>query len=416
MRSVLCFIVLCSVALTSWGQRECVSNSYLLQMQQEDRRLTSLMEEQEAFLKNRIEARKFRSGAAGQVPTSPVIRIPVVVHILYYSPSDNISDAQVYSQLAVLNADFRKLNADISRIPLKFIPYAADCQFEFVLATTDPSGNPTNGIVRKQTSIQFFGLDDRIKKSAIGGSDPWDSNSYLNIWVGNLAGGVLGYSSPIGGSRAMDGVVIKSTAFGTVGHVVAPFHKGRTATHEVGHWLGLQHIWGDTYCGDDQVGDTPPQQGASRGCPSGDISSCNNTGTMYMNFMDLTNDECMQLFTMGQRERMRTFFEDGGFRHGILVSKGLSLPAPEGVTDTETILPIDIRLAPNPARSTITITDLTGNGFQNKTFRIINQYGQAIKQFRFTGTSMDINISQLPAGMYFLETGDKRYNRRFIKS
>lgn len=318
--------------------------------------------------------------------------------------------------MAVLNADFRRLNTDASLIPTKFASYAADCQIEFVLATTDPDGNPTNGIVRTKTPIRFFGLDDRIKRTSIGGSDGWNSDNYLNIWVGNLAGGVLGYSSPIGGSRQMDGVVIKSTAFGTTGTVVAPFHKGRTTTHEVGHWLGLQHIWGDTYCGDDKVDDTPPQQSASRGCPSGNISSCNNSGNMYMNFMDLTNDECMQLFTMGQRLRMRTFFEDGGFRHGILQSAGLSLPVSEAPTEPEIILPIDLRISPNPAKSTITISDLTGNGFQNKTFRLINQYGQIIRQFRFTGTSMDINISDLPAGIYILDTGDKRYNRRVIKS
>ena len=124
----------------------------------------------------------------------------------------------------------------------------------------------------------------------------------------------------------------------------------------------------------------------------------------------------MQLFTMGQRLRMRTFFEDGGFRHSILQSTGLSLPVSEAPTEPEIILPIDLRISPNPAKSTITISDLTGNGFQNKIFRLINQYGQIIKQFRFTGTSMDINISDLPAGMYILDTGDKRYNRRVIKS
>ncbi|HSB93159.1 MAG TPA: hypothetical protein VLC28_08585, partial [Flavitalea sp.] len=166
MRSVLCICLLCFLSFVTSAQRECSSELYLQQIQQQDPQLVSRILEQEVLLKNRIEARRIRSGAAGQVPASSVIRIPVVVHIVYNSFSDNISDAQVFSQIAVLNSDFRKLNTDPSLIPVKFQSYAADCQFEFALATMDPSGNPTTGIIRKQTSIRFFGLDDRIKKSA----------------------------------------------------------------------------------------------------------------------------------------------------------------------------------------------------------------------------------------------------------
>ena len=155
MRSVLCLILLCLLSSTTWAQRECVSASYLQQLQQHDTVLSSRIRDQDLFLKNRIEARRFRSGAAGQVPSSSVIRVPVVVHILHYSAEDNISDAQVLSQMAVLNADFRRLNTDASLIPTKFASYAADCQIEFVLATTDPDGNPTNGIVRAKTPIRL---------------------------------------------------------------------------------------------------------------------------------------------------------------------------------------------------------------------------------------------------------------------
>ena len=127
----------------------------------------------------------------------------------------NATNGQIRSQIAALNRDFRRLNDDTLNTPARFTNIAADCQFEFVLANVDPRGFVTTGIIRKQTGIQFFGIDDRIKKSAAGGSDPWDSEKYLNIWVGSLAGGLYGYASPVYGPRQTDGVVITTVAFGT---------------------------------------------------------------------------------------------------------------------------------------------------------------------------------------------------------
>jgi hypothetical protein len=136
---------------------------------------------------------------------------------------------------------------------------------------------------------------------------------------------VLGYSSLPGGPADKDGIVISSMVFGTF-NTISPFNKGRTATHEIGHWLNLKHIWGDGFCGDDKVDDTPNQESANRGCPGGEKITCGTSahGDMYMNFMDLTDDACMYMFTLGQKERMRALFAQGGPRNSLVTSKALN--------------------------------------------------------------------------------------------
>ena len=248
-----------------------------------------------------------------------VIRIPVVVHILYQNALQNISEAQVQSQIDVLNQDFRRKNSDTAITPAAFKGVAADVAIEFVLATADPAGRPTTGIVRKQTSVVSWQLNDKIKHAATGGSEGWDSRKYLNIWVGNLDK-ILGWASFPGGRPEDDGIVIAYDAFGTI-NVKQPYNLGRTAVHEAGHWLGLKHIWGDASCGDDGVEDTPKQSTYTVGCPTAFRSSCNNgpAGDMYMNFMDFTNDACLNLFTGGQRDR------HGRRRHDARVVRGRCL-------------------------------------------------------------------------------------------
>ena len=238
--------------------------------------------------------------------------IPVVVHVVHNpsSPEQNISEAQIRSQIDVLNRDFRKQNPDIVSIPAAFQPVAADTRIEFVFATTDPNGNPTNGITRTTTTATGFIDDDRVKSVATGGANPWSSDRYLNIWVCLLNGGLLGYAQFPGGPAATDGVVITHTGFGTTGTAAAPFNLGRTATHEIGHWLNLRHIWGDdgNGCnGSDFVDDTPNQAGANTGLPSFPHVTCSNApnGDMFMNYMDYTDDAGMFMFTTGQVVRMQ---------------------------------------------------------------------------------------------------------------
>ena len=247
------------------------------------------------------------SGIAGR---SGVTQIPVVVHVVWNTAAQNISDAQVASQIDVLNRDYRHANADVGNTPAPFLPLTADARVEFALATTDPNGAATSGIERRQTTVTSFGADDAVKSQATGGMNAWPADTYLNIWVCQLGGGLLGYAQFPGGPAATDGVVILQSAFGTIGTAAPPFHLGRTATHEIGHWLNLHHIWGDdgTGCsGTDYVADTPNQGGPNTGQPSFPHISCSNgpNGDMFMNYMDYVDDPAMFMFTAGQVARMQ---------------------------------------------------------------------------------------------------------------
>lgn len=254
-----------------------------------------------------------------------IITIPVVVHVLYRTASENISDAQVLSQIDVLNEDYARLNADAANTPAAFTGIAANSEIQFCLAKRDPSGVASNGIVRVPTTVNTFQANDAMKSSATGGSNPWPRNSYLNIWVCNLGSGLLGYAYPPGSPANIDGVVIGFRYFGRVGTLQSPYNKGRTATHEVGHWLNLDHIWGDDNgaCNSsDQVADTPNQGDANYGCPSFPRVSCSNgpNGDMFMNYMDYTDDGCMNIFTAGQKARMLAVLN--GTRASIKTSQG----------------------------------------------------------------------------------------------
>lgn len=265
-----------------------------------------------------------------QHKNAAVITIPVVVHVVWNTSGQNISDAQVLSQIDVLNEDFARLNADKINTPSAFSGLGANTQIQFCMAKRDPNGNSTTGIVRKQTSTTSFSSNDNIKRNANGGDDAWPAGQYLNIWSGNLSGGLLGYAQFPGGSAATDGVVMLYNAFGRVGNVVAPFHKGRSGTHEVGHWLNLYHIWGDdgTSCsGSDQVTDTPNQTSENYNCPAyprTDACSASSPGVMFMNYMDYTDDACMNIFTNGQSTRMNATLN--GSRVSLLSSLGCVAP------------------------------------------------------------------------------------------
>lgn len=325
MKKILLSVLALSGMITAQAQRKCGSMEHLHMMIQQDPTVQEAREDIERFTENFI-------AGGGAENARAVITIPVVVHVLYNTAAQNISDAQIQSQINVLNADFRKLNADWSSTPSVFQSLVADAEVQFCLAQRDPNGAATTGIIRKSTTKTSFSTNDGIKYSSSGGDNAWPSSSYLNLWVGNISGGILGYAQFPGGAAATDGVVINYTAFGNTGTAAAPYNLGRTATHEVGHWLNLYHIWGDdgTGCtGTDNVGDTPNQADENYGCPSFPSVSCSNgpNGDMWMNYMDYTDDRCMYMFTAGQKARMQALFASGGSRYSLLSSLGCQAPS-----------------------------------------------------------------------------------------
>lgn len=311
------------VGLNSFAQnRECATMGNFDRLKVEHPEIISQMENIENQTNQFIQNQQTAKLIAGNTNSIfAVVNIPVVVHVLYNTASQNISDAQIQSQIKILNDDFRKLNADVTRVPSTFTSVVADVGINFCLASVSPTGAATTGINRVATSVTSFAADDKMKSSSTGGVNPWSTDKYLNIWVCNLGGGLLGYAQFPGGPATTDGVVIGYKFFGNTGTVTAPYNKGRTATHEVGHWLNLRHIWGDANCGSDLVNDTPTHTGANYGCPTHPKSNtCGTSAEMFMNYMDYTDDGCMYMFTLGQKSRMQALFASGGARASLLTS------------------------------------------------------------------------------------------------
>ena len=418
MRSILlALFVFFAIQLNA--QRECATPQYIQALSSSNTQTATDIKTAENY-SLRMGTPGF--GASSRLSSDYIIKIPVVIHIVYNDASQNVSEAQVKSQIDALNRDFRRLNADSINTPSPFKSLAADVQIEFALATVDAKGKATNGIIRKASSVKYWQMDDKIKYTAEGGSDAWDSRYYLNIWVGNTRS-LLGYSSVIGTPAAKDGIVINTSAFGT--GMSGAFDKGRTAVHEVGHWLGLKHIWGDALCGDDGIDDTPKQSGYTTSCPTGvKTSSCSNSaaGDMYMNYMDFTNDGCLNLFTIGQKEHMRSLFETGAPRNSILSSKGLGIPwveespLPDAISPVATA-PSQINLYPNPASAELVVDFEFDETWIGKQLKIYNINGVAMQTVNVNSKIQKVSLSGLAPGIYFLKgiNGTKSISKKFIK-
>ncbi len=275
------------------------------------------------------------------------------------------------------------------------------------MATRDPNGNATSGITRTYTDSLSFVGDGNEKYTATGGKDNWDPTKYLNLWVCDLSasGGTLGYAafpSDLVSAPDDDGVVISYTAFGDIGTATAPNDLGRTGTHEVGHWLNLRHIWGDTICGDDFVADTEIAEDNNFGCPTfphNANSTCGSgvDGEMYMNYMDYVDDYCMVMFTFDQGTRMQSALN--GDRAGLLTSLGCG--SPTGIN--EVLLQNTFNIYPNPNNGNFIVNaQLTKN--ENVSISLYNLLGAKIQEFsNVKSYPFQMNLNDLPNGSYFIK-------------
>jgi len=336
-------LVFLSISCFAYSQVRCATVEYTQALQQ---KFPTLLQKEsfERWFKNRsLQQQSFKQQRKQDEP----YRIPVVVHVIHNGEAigvgTNISDEQILSQIKVLNNDFQRLNSDTLLTPLDFESVAGNLNIEFVLALQDPEEQITTGIVRKQGSRTSWNQStDVLLKS----ESYWPSENYMNIWVCNMSD-LLGYAQfPVSDLEGLedfqdelattDGVVITYDAFGSVDDgdfdLIATFDKGRTLTHEVGHFFGLRHIWGDDNTfngcnGTDYVDDTPNQNQETNGCPTHPRSSCSEVN-MFQNYMDYTGDACMNLFTFNQADRMELILNDTQVprRNSLLTSPALEYP------------------------------------------------------------------------------------------
>lgn len=296
----------------------------------------------ELWINQKIRERRSKLALQTEKISAEIITLPIVVHVIHNGESigngTNIPDQQIFSQIEVLNRDFRRQNPDTVNTPVVFRPVAADVEIQFELAKQDPEGLPTNGINRVAGTKPVYDFDDIEELSSLS---YWPAEDYINIWVVNFSSGNLGIAQfPISGlegledlfavNRLTDGIMVGHRFFGTNDEqsfesLQSPFDKGRTTTHEMGHFLGLRHIWGDGNCDvDDFCEDTPLQSSSTSGCGEEKVT-CGSLD-MSDNYLDFTDDACMNLFTQCQKDRMRVVLENSPRRRTLSISAGLVDP------------------------------------------------------------------------------------------
>jgi len=282
------------------AKRGCATQDVLEAQMKADPTLAIRMNQIEAFTQKAMLTKRLVNGK---------VVIPVVVNVLYRTAAENISDAQIQSQIDVLNQDFTATKPDFANTPDEFAGVAANVDITFEIKQ----------IIRKSTTKTSWGTTDTMKNAKRGGIAPTSPSNNLNLWVCTIGGGILGYAQFPGGAAATDGVAIDSKYFGLSGTANYPYNLGRTASHEIGHWMNLRHIWGDANCGSDLVSDTPTAQTSNYGVPAyPHVSTCLPAhNEMTMNYMDYTDDRGMFMFTNGQKSRMSALFVSGGARSGF---------------------------------------------------------------------------------------------------
>ncbi len=387
-----------------------------------------LSDEYEKWIQPLIQEQELKNAALKSSGTTTIFTIPIVFHVIHTGTAVgvafNVSDAQLLSQIDVLNEDFRKLNADTALTPSAFKPVAADCEIQFCLAQRDPNGNASTGIDRINRTTAGFSTPpytDTYINTVIKPATIWNPNNYLNIWVvptyTSAAFGfqILGHATfPSGstltgitsgtGTATTDGVVIWYKSLGrSVPGLDQSYNLGRTATHEIGHWLGLRHIWGDGTCASDYCTDTPTQNTANYGCPVFPSTTCNNgaNGDMFMNFMDYCNDSCLNLFTLNQKTRMVTALNNSPMR----INQRNSIACiPVGLDEMGTLKMVTI--FPNPANDQLNLELGHQLSSENISIRILNILGAEMTtltlDYQPNGKYL-MDVSALNAGFYLLE-------------
>lgn len=400
---------------------------------------------EEAFQQMIQQHQQFANGKT----TFAIYNIPVIFHVIHASEAinsfsatagRNLNAAQINSQLTVLNEDYRKLNSDFSTYVTQssFVNAAADVQINFCMAKVSPSGAvlPEPGIDRIDVASQSWtALPYTMAyiESTIKPSSSWDPAKYFNVWIlefGGLDANTLGYAQfptiptstlvPIsdmygyGGAANTDGVVIDYKYIGNTGTALAsfPYNKGRTLTHETGHWLGLWHIWGDdggSCSGSDRVTDTPNQDSENYTCPSidGSISAdaCSGTsGAMYQNYMDYSDDKCLVMFTYGQKLRMQAVMANCVRRNSLTTS---TVCAFAGIEDNSSN--INMEVFPNPTKGELFL-EISTNDPQDFTISILNTLGQTVKEVKGVQSNngkIKIDLFDKGTGVYFVNVKSK---------
>lgn len=419
MRKILLVLIATSVFIVTWSQKpifsgtdRCGSHEVVKQQMAADPVYAKKVTE---LLKNKGQYSQKKKGP----PLQGSITIPVVVHVLYNSAEQNISDAQVQSQIDVLNEDFGATNSDYNNYDAGYRSVKGDMDINFCLVQ----------VIHKQTKHKSFGYNDNMKFTQKGGSDAVDPMHNLNIWVCDLGNKLLGFAYYPGITPEKFGVVCHTNAFGKGSgyNLFEEYNLGRTTTHEVGHAFGLVHIWGDATCGSDQVDDTPLHNTYNFGCPEeGHLSTCTGTPLeMWMNFMDYTDDRCMYFFSDGQVSRANFFIESDPQLNSIINSAcGTTRQVNNDITNVS-----NNRL--NSSRATLTnnliIYPTITTGQLNLSFgkmtgekaeiNIYSQTGALMMKKQVTGKMIDqLNVGNLANGIYFLELsqGTIRQTRKFV--